>query len=133
MSNKELTPHPKAEILRAIADGKKVQTRLIGDDDWWEPAAVLQYINDEGREFRIKPETMSINGQEFPAPVREPLKCGTKYWVLYLDKQSFFTDDYVWSETALDVFWLKRGLIQLTKDGAIAQARAIIAACGGEI
>lgn len=135
MSNKELTPHPKADILRAIADGKPVQmrsTKNYEDNEWWEPSAVLQYIDDKSKEFRIKPETMTLSGHEFPAPVREPLPVGTLYWQANIGSNELETA-WKWSDHDVDKFLLRRALIQLTKEGAIAQAKAMIAAVGGEV
>lgn len=129
---KKLTPHPQAEILRAIADGKTVQIRHEDDDAWWEPTNALQYINSDKHKFRIKPKTISINGHEFPKPARERLKDGQAYWIPrtdLLDQGDFQT----WTGHYLDERNLKRGLIQLTKEGAIAQAKAMIAAVGGEV
>lgn len=55
-------PHPHADILRAIADGKtEFQRKYTGLYDW-EPCdatVILYYIQQEADEpkFRIKPET----------------------------------------------------------------------------
>lgn len=126
--------HPQADILRAIADGKTVQmrsTKNYDDNEWWEPTDVLGYINSDKHEFRIKPETMSINGHEFPIPVRWPLKEGKEYWIAELEVISM-AGQAIWRCDEHDFRWLKRGLIQLTEEGAIAQAKAMIAAIGGE-
>ena len=70
--------HPKAEILRAIADVKPLQFREI-DGRWlgigWQQA--LEVIS-EGQtiELRVKPATIMLNGTELPKPVpcaNEPL------------------------------------------------------------
>lgn len=57
-----MTPHPFAEILRAIADGKQIQ-RLVGIDEWHEVShdAALYYIREstmrlKSSDFRVKPE-----------------------------------------------------------------------------
>jgi len=131
MSNKELTPHPKADILRAIADGKTIEGRLHNTD--WEVLALpLLAVEKSEWELRIKPETMSINGHEFPAPVREPLPVGTLYWQANIGSNELETA-WKWSDHDVDKFLLRRALIQLTKKGAIAQAKAMIAAVGGEV
>jgi hypothetical protein len=59
------TPHPQAELLHAIADGKIIQWRISKDqcDNWEDIAAsnalyvVHTYANQSGHEIRIKPET----------------------------------------------------------------------------
>ena len=130
MSNKELTPHPKAAWLLAIAQGKKMQ-RLHPPTDEWEHSEFP--LNDmvNGYELRIEPEIMTLAGHDFPVPVQEPLEVGQAYWVVLLNE--CVTQTYTWRGDESDEMWLNHGLIQLTRAGAIAQARAIIAACGGEI
>lgn len=131
MSNKELTPHPKADILRAIADGKTIEGRLHNTD--WEVLALpLLAVEKSEWELRIKPETMSLAGHEFPAPVREPLKVGQKYWIPRTDLGDY-GEPHTWSDHYIDAGYLKLGLIQITREGAIAQAKAMIAAVGGEV
>lgn len=118
-------PHPQAYILRAIADGKTIEGRYL-DSPW---VVLPEPWTCNGWEFRIKPETISVAGHEFPAPVREPLEDGTKYWQPQpgsIDLQS----PWLWSGHRVDEFFLKRGLVQLTKEGAIAQAKVMIAAHG---
>lgn len=124
------TPHKHADILIAIAQGKTVQMRRKGetgpDNDWWESANVLQYINDENREFRIKPETMTINGHEVPCPVREPLAEDQDFYVVAVT-QIRRPRCFRWNPDS-DVMqsWLKRGLIHLTEAAAIAHAEALL-------
>lgn len=128
MSDEKLTPHPKAEILRAIADGKIVQRRnaLYIKDDWFDDDNPLVYLTDDTFEWRVKPETITINGHEVPAPVREPLK----------EDQEFFMADgtqvtnpvrFYWSSKSRSMLvWLERGLIHLTEEAAIAHAEALL-------
>lgn len=135
MSNKELTPHPQAEILRAIADGKTIEARRIKspiDEEWHEPHEAIYLVNDDNYELRIKPETITINGHEVPCPVREPLPVGTLYWQANIGSNELEAA-WKWSDHDVDKFLLRRALIQLTKEGAIAQAKAMIAAVGGEV
>lgn len=50
-------PHKHADILRAIADGKEVQCRALGDFDYGFFTPKLQNpITDHGLEWRVKPE-----------------------------------------------------------------------------
>lgn len=134
-----MTPHKHADLLHAIADGRKVEMRHSKDCPWYSPSYILRLLDDDAAgdgptnyEFRVQPETRALAGHMFPEPVREPLANGTRYWLVYTEKKSFLTDDFEWSGTAIDMFWLKRGLIHLTKEGAIAQAKAMIASVGGE-
>jgi hypothetical protein len=66
-----LTDHAKS-ILRAIADGKTIQER--NDSGEWAEQKMLVSIawniaNNSAAEFRIAPETRTINGVTFAAPV----------------------------------------------------------------
>lgn len=61
-------PHPQADILRAIADGKTIQWKAARsediDEDKWEDLdpkytlnCIAQYLGGKHHHFRIKPET----------------------------------------------------------------------------
>lgn len=68
------TPHPNADMLRAIADGKQMQGRLPEDGcDWFDiypDQAIGAIASGYSMKVRIKPETALINGIECPAPMR---------------------------------------------------------------
>lgn len=123
---KDLTPHPQADILRAIADGKTVQIRHEDDDAWWEPTDALQYINSDKHKFRIKPETITINGIEVPCPVREQLKDGQEFYVADVT-QTRRPVRFHWDSVS-DAMqcWFKRRLIHLTEEAAIAHTEALL-------
>ena len=67
--------HPYTEILRAIADGKEIE--WLGCDDVWssqEADEALSEIADTTfapEQYRVKPETININGIEVPKPLAE--------------------------------------------------------------
>lgn len=83
--------------------------------------------------FMASPPMRSINGYEYPEPVREPLKDGQTYWIPFIcEDELTYIDGYRWTDNWTDRFWLKRGLIHLTREAAEAHARAIILAGGGE-
>ena len=68
-------PHKHAEILRAIADGKKIECRINhrGHHGVWLEANLHDVCNDPGdMEYRIAPETITVNGVECPKPVVKP-------------------------------------------------------------
>lgn len=69
--------HPHAQVLRWIADGETVQSKLPGYDEfgWKElsdmeslPIAAL-VVGKSIREFRIKPKTITVGDREIEAPV----------------------------------------------------------------
>lgn len=123
------TPHPQAEWLIAIAQGKIVQMRRKEHaEEWRTPENPLRFIGDScvaEYEFRIKPETITINGHEVPCPVREPLGAGQGFW-LADTTHTCLCAWYAWSSTTLYRSWLDLGLIHSTKEAASAHAEALL-------
>ena len=73
------TPHKHADILRAIADGKRIQHRP--NSGWgWADADLETLIHAPKGEFRIAPETIVINGVECPKPLSHPFDGGK--WII---------------------------------------------------
>lgn len=65
------TPHPRSDLLKAIADGKKIEYRDKNSsfDGRWFTATLKTVATDIGvHEFRIAPETILVNGVEVPKP-----------------------------------------------------------------
>lgn len=113
----------------------KVVVFVDGDTHCASYAEDGSYINDHETDcdlFMYTPPMRSINGYSYPEPVREPLKFDQKYFIASPLGYDFFSES-VWSNSWFDFIWLKRGLIQLTSEGAQAQGRAIILASGGEL
>lgn len=53
--------HPHATILRAIADGKEIQVRVVTVGTWWpsDLAEFCRVAEDKSYQFRVKPERIS--------------------------------------------------------------------------
>lgn len=71
------TPHPAADLLRAIADGRQMQELdfpgINHPGNWCDCDAdrALNRISRGVEQYvRIKPDTVTINGIECPAPMR---------------------------------------------------------------
>lgn len=127
------TPHQHAGILRAIADGKQIQDRASGSNSAWNDvsaAYVLQALSDDCHyvKFRVKPETIAINGIEVPEPVRVAPPDGTKYWFVVLSDIG-----HLWQGRDSDLLRLKQARCHLTQEAAEQHARALILASGGEV
>lgn len=125
------TQHPYAKILRAIADGKKIQYLESGQNKWFgipHESVLLELSRHHCRhQFRIKPEVILINGIEVPKPCREPLKLGAVYYYPYLE--GAVDNNYScisWDDDAYDNRLLKLGLVHLTKEAAIKHAEALL-------
>ena len=99
--------HVNAEILRAIADGEKVQYRDVAKgEDWvrngpWKDFDVKSVeacfnvlTGYPVVEWRIAPKTIQIGDYEVPEPCREAPEVGQKFWTV-----SPFTDvaDFIWN------------------------------------
>lgn len=53
MTTKKYTPHIHAEVIKAWADGKPIESRLDWDEPWYY---VQNPIWNPGQEYRVKPE-----------------------------------------------------------------------------
>lgn len=89
----------------------------------------LLYADNEF--LTLAPKTITLCGIEFPEPVREDLNDGDEYW--YVEVKDVTAYSYKWRGDDVDELLLKRGLIQLTKEGAELQRKAMIKSVGGEV
>ena len=113
--------HINAEILRAIADGKKVQYRKchpLGWEPFQNADTVLCWKLLKGGspvEWRIAPETIMIGECEVPEPCWEPLRTGQKFWIVspFTGPQRFIWDG---SKACHDA--LESGFVHLTEEAA---------------
>lgn len=124
-----MTEHEK-ELLRAIAEGKRIQaSHGFGWLDVTNENA-LQILGKccpsgwMGVQLRIKPATMLVNGIEVPAAETKAPEHGEKFWCpTYWDKSGVFYS--YWGLRASQILALKRGFIHLSKENAIAHAEAL--------
>ena len=113
--------HVNAEILRAIADGKKVQYQKFNPPGWepFQNADTVQcwklLKGGSPVKWRIAPETIMIGEHEVPEPCREPLRSGQKFWVV-----NPFTGPlwFIWNNSVEDFHALKSGFVHLTEEAA---------------
>lgn len=73
----------------------------------------------------MKPKTRIINGFEVPLPESESLEETDTYYVADTVSHSFY-ETSLWSGGTIDMTWLSRGLVFLTKEDAIANAKAML-------
>jgi len=81
---------------------------------------------------RIAPRTIQIGGMEVPEPCRTAPDMGTRYHYVSFD-QGDFVYDLLWENLKTDHSRLKSGMCHLTKEAAIAHAKALIKVSGGEV
>lgn len=121
--------HVNAEILRAIADGKKVQYRDVAKGgDWvrngpwkaFDASSIESSWNllsgDPVVEWRVAPKGIKIGDVEVPEPCREAPETGRKFcWVMNpFGVAACFTWDG--SKPCYDA--LEGGFVHLTKEAA---------------
>ena len=128
------TPHPQADLLRAIADGKQMQGRVPEDGcDWFDiypDQAIGAIASDYSMKVRIKPETVLINGIKCPAPMRVEPKMGSRYYAPTPTREAKFIQ-WGWSNDASDQRFFAEGLCFATAEDAAAAAWAMIAPLKG--
>lgn len=114
--------HPHAKILRAIADGKNVQS--LNESGHWADASLYELAIWPKLKYRVEPETITINGREVPEPVREPSP-SAEYWCVDLHSTMFTHRHDFYNDETLK-YCLKLGLVHLTREAAIAHAEALL-------
>lgn len=63
----ERKPRKWAEVIKAWADGKPIQRRLIGAH-FWDDVDEHPYFDNTTIEWRVKPEIIVIEGEITPNP-----------------------------------------------------------------
>lgn len=128
------TPHPNADLLRAIADGKQMQGRLQEDGcDWFDiypDQAIGAIASDYSMKVRIKPETVLINGIECPAPMRVAPALGAMFYCPDIVRKNGY-NACVWYGSVADENLLANGVCFATTEDAAAAAHAITALLAG--
>lgn len=131
-----LTPQ---EALQAIADGKKLEYKWHTDDEWYMfypliNGVFLENIMKGKSVFRLAQEMITIGDVSFPKPESNPLKNGTEYWVADPTSQYCTTQGAnCWGNDDLDKNYFRRNLVHLSKENAIAHAKALIKLSGGNV
>ena len=124
-----MTPHPQAEILRAIADGVDIEAFYVEEWCGVVPMTALRYIYDGNTPLRIKPKVININGIEVPEPMREMPPEGTSvYWPGFgSESDDTHTEcaDVGYYPTMLPDL-LRKGLLRLTEEAAAIHANALL-------
>jgi hypothetical protein len=114
-----LTPAWWAErlpIITAFAEGKTI---LFNGE---KCGGALGFMNDAS-EYSIAPPTITVNGFEVPVP--ETVAPEGKYFVPNVYDNDFVNDMF-WNGAACEDTFLRRGLVYLNKDHAIARAKAML-------
>lgn len=135
-STSNVVPRPLtdyAHVLHAIADGKVIQ-RYFGNEVVWPTVSSTRLLEliaageaGDPAEYRVKPDTIMVNGIEVPEPQRVAPADDKRYWIT--DVTAIEPDEFelCWAGTECEMTWLQRGLVHLSKENAIAHAKAMVA------
>ena len=124
------------EVVQAIQDGEKVEFRYPNNDTWhelkvWENVSLGKLLNSAWQ-FRLAQEMVVVGDVSFPKAELEPLKDDDEYWVA--DPTCiYYALSSRWAGDKLDKWALSRGVLHLSRENAIAHAKALIKLSGGEI
>lgn len=131
-----LTPQ---ETLQAMIDDKKLEFRPADGLVWraFHPDNSIIFIRSIFNGcfvFRLDQEMITIDDVSFPKPESEYEKFeeGQEYFMPALQSDAFYCHSKWWHGT-LDTKRLKQGIIHLTKENAIAHAKALIKLSGGNV
>jgi len=125
--------HPHAELMLEYA-----KDAMETDMPWelWE----YKYKNDEkwsklfenpkwdiSNSYQREQKTININGFEVPEPCKvKPNKNNTYYIVNINAATNHYYDENDWTDDSYDNRFFDRGLIHLSKENAIAHAKALL-------
>ena len=127
------TPSPVAHVLNAYAEDMSVsiEGRTTTHGSNWLRTTVQHAVNyQDTMEFRIAAKRVFIGGLSFPAPMQVAPEDSTVVWYpecAAVSAIAFFACN-AWCVTLL-----KAGFVQATKQGAVEQRDAIVAALGGTL
>lgn len=131
-----LTPN---ETLKAIIDGRNLEFRHLSFREWTRLNPLdnplgLESIFKGDVLFRLAQEMITIGGVSFPKPQSKPLEFDTEYWVADINNQYYAAHTpNRWVDDFIDKRHLRRGLIHLSREAAIAHAKALIKLSGGKV
>lgn len=115
-----------SELLRAIADGKRLETAYAGA---WHPmtekAAFERMARGDDIEWREAPQSVLQVTCAVPAPMARAPQYGDVYYFPSLEVAELWGHDG-WSGDQIDNRLFSRGLCYATKEDAIARARAML-------
>lgn len=127
------TKHKHYDLIVAWAANPSQKVWYKGSGDDWRPVEISPswryeydwHIGEHPPKRKIK-----IGETEIDAPEIESLRVGTEYFVPNVGRYNH-ADLIDWRDSDLDQNMLKRGLVHLNKEAAIAHAKALIKVGGG--
>lgn len=116
------------ELLKAWVEGKTVQYLNLTNGRWIDIShhSVSKFapLFIESLTYRLKPETININGYEVPRPCYERLTDGQIYY--YPRLGLFEIDCFKWADDDVDNKVLSQGLVHTTREAAELHLKALL-------
>jgi len=120
-----MTPQEFAQYIKpfveAMANGETVQ-EFFGEE--FQDKHNANFI--EGREYRIKPRTIVVNGFDVPEPMLSYPEHRTQYFCAAPDRNFLCFESVFMQNDEVDANRLHKGLLHTTKEAAIAHAKAML-------
>lgn len=115
------------DLLRHIADNvengkdwyKGLECKNLSNRPNWED------VVDHHDWFKLAPRTHEVSGFTVPAPEVEALALDDVYFIGEPSSVDWHTE-YTWYKDNSDKRFLERGLVHLTKEAAVANAKAML-------
>ena len=129
------TPHPHAEFLHALADGREDEFECHHENwnasEWCRSPDYVWVICEYPYSWTVrrKTKTIELAGVKFLEPMRVAPAMGTVVWLVCIHTDPPF--QFCWSGNTTEQAWLKLGICHLTKDDAEQQRKALILVSGG--
>ncbi len=119
MTEIELLEH----VLGNLRQGRPSGYGLLLDDEKSTATSIFGMGMYPG--YTMAPRTHEVNGFTVPAPESEALTMGDIYYIPHSPGISWYRE-FKWLEDKSDKRFLVRGLIHLTTEAAIANAKAML-------
>lgn len=128
------------EVLEALLAGKVLRDVVGKDIIVFKGTNDILY-NEDGKPleelylngWELAPETIEINGIEVPKPETTAPSCGTRFYIPVLHDVTELYAKLFWNNSKLLHEFLAKGLIHLSKDNAIAHAKALLSFTSSEL
>lgn len=111
------------DLLRHIADNVENGSPWYSGLDVPEHYATFQDVWINHHSIKLATRTHMVNGFEVPAPESEALTRNNIYYIPDASNLAWYVS-YTWVEDEADKRFLVRRLVHLTKESAIANAKA---------
>jgi hypothetical protein len=126
------TPHPRAELIAEWIKDTSQEIWFWNGSDWISTydKALITIRNAGHYAIGHKPtqppaRVCTLAGVEFPEPMRSAPPVGTKVWLATLNGGPIEGE---WEGESYEIEAFETGRVQATREGAIAQGRAMLAA-----